>query len=140
METTTLLEAFVSWTKVQTDVVGVALVGSYARNAATEESDVDLVILTVDVTKYFQSKEWLSLFGEVEESRVENWGRVETIRAFYEDAFEIEYNFSAPNWADVPVDSGTRRVVSNGMKILYDPKGIFEALQKAVLFESSSNI
>jgi len=125
---------------VQTDVVGVALVGSYARNAATEESDVDLVILTVDVTKYFQSKEWLSLFGEVEESRVENWGRVETIRAFYEDAFEIEYNFSAPNWADVPVDSGTRRVVSNGMKILYDPKGIFEALQKAVLFESSSNI
>ncbi|HEY0765437.1 MAG TPA: nucleotidyltransferase domain-containing protein [Pyrinomonadaceae bacterium] len=133
MGTTTFLGPFVSWMKVQADVVGVALVGSHAREAATEESDVDLVILTVDVTKYLQSQEWLSLFGKVEESRVENWGRLTSIRAFYEDAYEIEYGFSAPNWADVPIDSGTRRVVSNGMKILYDPTGVLEALQKAVV-------
>lgn len=107
--------------------------GSHARHAATEESDIDLVILTVDVAKYLQSQEWLSLFGKVEESRVENWGRLTSIRAFYEDAYEIEYGFSAPNWADVPIDSGTRRVVSDGMKILYDPTGVLEALQKAVV-------
>jgi predicted nucleotidyltransferase len=133
LETTTFLGAFVSWTKVLSDVVGVALVGSHARDAATEESDVDLVILTVDVTKYLRSQEWLSLFGEVKESRIENWGRLTAIRAFYEDAYEIEYGFSEPNWADVPIDSGTRRVVSNGMKILYDPTGVLETLQQAVV-------
>ena len=137
MDTTTFLRDFVSWTKAQSDVVGVALVGSYARDAATEESDVDLMILTIEVAKYFQNQEWLLLSGEIKEARVENWGRVETIRAFYGVGSEIEYNFVAPDWASVPVDAGTRRVISDGMKIWYDPQGILDALQKAVSFGDS---
>jgi predicted nucleotidyltransferase len=132
MNVTGFLEAFIPWAKIQSDVMGVALVGSYARNGATEKSDIDLIILTRDVAKYLQSQEWRSAFGKVEKSKVENWGRVETLRVFYENGFEVEYNFSTPEWAGVPVDSGTRRVVSDGMRILYDPKGILEILQKAV--------
>jgi len=129
------LEPFVSWATTQPDIEGVALVGSYARGTATEDSDVDLMILTTDSTRYLKNHDWLSLFGEVKESRNETWGCVETVRATYRTSFEIEYNFSAPSWAGIPIDSGTRRVVTDGIKILFDPKRKFDALQKALLVE-----
>ena len=40
------LDAFITWVSDQPDVQGVALVSSYARGAAKDESDIDLVILT----------------------------------------------------------------------------------------------
>jgi predicted nucleotidyltransferase len=49
-----LLESFTSWVRTQPDVQAAALVGSHARNAATEWSDVDLIALTTKVEKYFQ--------------------------------------------------------------------------------------
>ena len=38
------LNEFVEWAEMQPDIQAVALVGSHARNAATESSDVDLVV------------------------------------------------------------------------------------------------
>jgi predicted nucleotidyltransferase len=110
-----LLERFTAWVKTQPDVQAAALVGSYAREAATERSDVDLLI-----------------FGEVDEYDVENWGKVEALRVFYKGSVEVEYNFSTPDWADVPVDEGTRRVVIGGLKILFDPQGALKRLQETV--------
>jgi hypothetical protein len=132
------LEAFISWATVQPDIEGVALVGSYARGTGTKDSDVDLMILSTERSRYLENKEWLSLFGEVERSRDEKWGCVETVRATYKTGVEIEYNFSAPSWAGIPVDSGTRQVVNDGMEILFDPKGIFADLQNALFAESSA--
>ena len=48
---------------------------------------------------------------------------------------EIEYNFSTPSWASLPVDAGTRRVLNDGVKILYDPTGLLDALRNAVFAE-----
>ena len=42
------LSEFTQWASAQTDILAVALVGSYARDEATETSDVDLVI-TADI-------------------------------------------------------------------------------------------
>ena len=137
MNIATYLEAFISWATAQPDIEGVALVGSYARGTATKDSDVDLMILSTERTRYLDNQEWLSLFGEVERSRDETWGSVETVRATYKTGVEIEYNFSAPSWAGIPIDSGTRQVVNNGLEILFDPKGKFDALQKALLAESA---
>jgi len=138
MDLRTFLATIVSWAESRADVVGLALVGSQARGVAGPGSDVDLIILTDVVETYFQNDEWLSLFGDVKESKVESWGRVETLRAFYHDGFEIEFNFTGSDWASVPVDSGTSRVISEGMRILYDPNGRLEALRNAVLFGSSA--
>jgi uncharacterized protein len=52
-----LVEAFTAWISAQPDVQAAALVGSYARNAATAQSDVDLLILTTEVEKYFRNRE-----------------------------------------------------------------------------------
>jgi len=39
------LKDFTSWASAQADILAVALVGSFARNAGTDSSDLDLVIL-----------------------------------------------------------------------------------------------
>src|SRR5437868_8136673 len=127
--------AFISWATAQADIEGVALVGSYARGTATDNSDIDLIILTSERARYLENQDWLSLFGEIERSTNETWGDVKTIRAIYKTGLEIEYNFSTPSWASLPVDAGTRRVLNDGVKILYDPTGLLDALRNAVFAE-----
>jgi uncharacterized protein len=46
MDITSLLKKLKRWAAAQSDVVGVALIGAYARGSANEESDVDVIILT----------------------------------------------------------------------------------------------
>ena len=43
-----LLERAASWASTRGDVAALALVGSWARGAPRADSDVDLVLLTVD--------------------------------------------------------------------------------------------
>jgi Nucleotidyltransferase domain len=126
MTVSTFLEAFNCWASGQPDVKAIALVGSYARDAATEGSDVDLLILTTDVAKYINDRSWVSLFGEDAECRVEDWGKVTSLRTFYKGGLEVEYGFATPDWARKPMDAGSLAVVSDGMKI-YSMRRIFSA-------------
>jgi hypothetical protein len=73
------------------------------------------------------------LFGGVAACREEDWGKVTSLRVFYQGGLEVEYGFALPGWAGVPVDPGTSRVVSGGMKVLYDPQAILGTLQREVL-------
>ena len=91
-----------------------------------------MIILTTQPENYINDSSWSVLFGEVTECKVEDWGRCKSLRVFYKDNLEVEYSFALPEWADIPVDPGTHRVVSNGMKILFDPKGLLAKLQKEV--------
>ncbi|HVS80772.1 MAG TPA: nucleotidyltransferase domain-containing protein [Pyrinomonadaceae bacterium] len=132
MDVKAFLDKFSGWASLRPDIEGVALVGSYARDVANEESDVDLIILTKHSERYISDQSWASAFGEVGELKVEDWGRVKSLRVFYKDGLEVEYSFALPDWADIPVDVGTHRVVSNGMKILFDPRGILGRLKQEV--------
>jgi Streptomycin adenylyltransferase len=125
------LEAFSNWASAQPDIKAVALVGSYARDASTEGSDVDLLILTTDVAKYFSDRSWVSRFGADSECRIEDWGKVRSLRTFYSDGLEVEYGFTTPDWAQKPMDAGSLRVVSDGMKILFDPQNILSEVQRS---------
>jgi uncharacterized protein len=118
------LFAFERWARAQTDIEGVGLVGSHARGTATEESDVDLLILTAKRERYFLDQTWVSLFGEIGKSQLEDWGKVESLRIHYRNGLEVEYGFATPDWARSPIDVGTLRVVSDGIRILYDPNGL----------------
>ena len=46
---------------------------------------------------------------------------------------EVELDVGTPAWASVdPVDPGTRKVVSDGMRVLHDPDGLPAGLVEAV--------
>lgn len=126
------LEAFIQWARSQPGIEGVALVGSYARGAATESSDVDLVILTSDVDGYLRDQSWVSVFGEPAECRAEYYGRVTSVRACYASGLEVEYGFTTPDWANTPIDEGTLSVVRDGMQDLHDPHGVIARMQRGI--------
>jgi predicted nucleotidyltransferase len=69
------VDAFATWAAAQRDVQGVALVGSYARGAARDDSDIDLVILTDQFPKYIEDRQWAELFGVVEKVQAEDYDK-----------------------------------------------------------------
>jgi predicted nucleotidyltransferase len=119
----TFIEAFTCWASLQSDIESVALVGSYAREAATKDSDVDLVILTADPDKYLLDKSWVSTLEDPERYQDEEYGKLTSVRVFYGSGLEVEFGFVTPDWARAPIDVGTKQVVSGGIKVLYDPHG-----------------
>lgn len=54
------------------------------------------------------------------------------MRAFYDSGLEVEYGFATPDWAALPLDAGTRRAVADGVKVLYDPEGIFARMLQEI--------
>ena len=114
------IEQFPRWASTQTDVLAVALVGSYARNAARENSDVDLVIIMDDPQKYLTDTEWTKTFGAVVKQQIEDYGMLTSLRVWYESGLEIEYGFTTRAWVKLPLDKGTKRVVDDGMRVLFE--------------------
>ena len=112
--------AFVEWASAQVDVQGVALVGSYARGTARTDSDIDLILLTNQPRKHLDDLTWLGCFGAVEKHQTEDYGIVTSVRVWYQNGQEVEYGITTPDWAAVPLDAGTRRVISDGMIVLFE--------------------
>jgi len=114
------IDPFVDWASAQPDILAVALVGSYARGAATKESDIDLTLLTEQPQKYFQNTDWSERFGTVEKYQTEDYGKLISLRVWYRDGYEVEYGFTTPDWIATPLDSGTQDVIANGMIVLFE--------------------
>ena len=58
------LNTFIGWASAQEDMQAIALVGSYARGEAREDSDIDLVLLTDNPQKYLEDLRWIEHFGK----------------------------------------------------------------------------
>lgn len=127
-----ILDEVVRWAEGEPLLTGVALIGSHARGAVRTDSDVDLMILSAEPGRYLGDTSWLRLFGEVASCTEEDWGLVTSLRVFYAHGLEVEFGLATPAWAALPVDAGTRRVVADGMHILYDPNNVFGRLQGVV--------
>ena len=114
------LDAFVVWGSKQPDVQGIALVGSYARGMASEDSDIDLVILTDKPRKYLDEIQWTKRFGIVEKHQSEDYGKLISSRIWYQNGREVEFGITTPDWAAIPLDEGTRKVIGDGMIVLFE--------------------
>lgn len=125
-----LLAKAVDWVTQNAELKGLALAGSYAHGTATATSDIDLCLFTDNVELFFHDTAWCEQFGPVSAKQTEDWGVVKTLRVFYENATEVEWNFSSLAWASLPPDSGTARVVKDGIRILYDPTEELAAVQR----------
>lgn len=118
------IEDFMRWSRRRRDIRAVALVGSYARMQANPTSDVDLVIITTDPQKYLTETKWLRVFGIVITQKVEDYGKLTSLRVWYESGLEIEYGFTTRDWVKTPLDRGTKRVIEDGMRVLFEKETI----------------
>ena len=126
------IEHFTHWVSARSDILATALVGSHARNAAREDSDVDLVIITNDPQKYLTQTEWTGTFGIVAKQQIEEYGMLTSLRVWYESGLEVEYGFTIPAWAQTPLDEGTREVIEGGMQILFERAALFSLYMKSI--------
>jgi hypothetical protein len=125
----------IAWASRRADVRALGLAGSWARDEATMDSDVDLVILSERPELYAGVTDWIEPAtgqpGHI--VRTKAWGPVTERRVQLASGLLVEYGFAPPTWADVsPVDEGTARVVADGFSVLYDPVGLLTRLVHAV--------
>jgi predicted nucleotidyltransferase len=118
--TNQFLNDFIQWASMQPDIKAVALVGSYARGAASQTSDIDLVILTGEPERYLRDTQWVRQFGSVVKQQIEDYGKVISLRVWYMAGPEVEYGLTTPEWAAFPLDPGTQRVIADGMQVLFE--------------------
>lgn len=118
-----VLEAITVWARSRPDVEALILVGSQTRQAAHPGSDIDLFLLCEEPSYYRGKDEWLSHFGDILDVIDEQWGVVSTRRVVYQSGWEIEFNLATPAWGALPLDAGTRQVLEDGYRILFDRSG-----------------
>ena len=112
----------IDWVPTQSHIEAVALVGSYANGIASEESDIDLILLVSDPDKLIDDIKWVYQFGDVSDNQIEYYGKVTSIRVWYSKGPEVEFGITYPTWASSPLDNGTQQVIDNGMKVLFERK------------------
>ncbi len=120
------------WAATQEEITGLLLVGSHARGQARPDSDVDVVILTRAPERSLEDASFIRRFGSAARVEEEDWGRVTSLRVWYDDGPEVEFSLTDPGWASLPADPGTAQVVSDGARILFDRDGALAALLAAV--------
>ena len=128
-----VLNTVTRWVVRREDVKAVGLVGSWARNEARDDSDVDLTILT-DTPDAYRAEDWLREIGlEIDSWKDADYGPLWSRHVTLVDGLEVEFGFSTPAWASLePIDPGTRRVVVDGCHVLFDPERLLNKLKDAL--------
>jgi predicted nucleotidyltransferase len=124
-----LLTRATEWAAQQDDVRALLLVGSWARGNPRLDSDVDLILLTEHIERYLDATELVRALGAEQVVREQNWGAIEKRRLRPVSGLEVEVGIGEPSWASIQrIDEGTRRVVTDGARVLYDPDGLIGRL------------
>jgi uncharacterized protein len=130
-----IIGSVAAWAVGQRDIVGVAVVGSWPRNEARMDSDVDLLVVTDDKEPYLSDGSWVAaaVGGPARFVRTQDWGPLTEWRVALRSGLEVEFDFVPRSWANAdPVDTGTARVVGDGCSPLVDPEGVLARLMAAV--------
>lgn len=119
-EAARVIGAVAEWATASPDVRAVALVGSYARGTERMASDVDLALLCDNPDAVAGSMWFTGLEPRARLVRSRSWGPVRERRYRLRSGLVVELGFAPLSWAAVPLDPGTRRVLSDGHRVLYD--------------------
>jgi predicted nucleotidyltransferase len=79
------LDLLVKWAAEQTNIFALALVGSYSRGEATDESHIVIILITKHPQEYFHHTYWAEFFGEIKKCQIENWVMVIALRVGYKN-------------------------------------------------------
>jgi predicted nucleotidyltransferase len=131
------VDAFIAgverWAATRSELAAIAVVGSWARGAQRQDSDLDLVLLTQRPGAYLEDDDWIQeLAPTAKPLRTGDWGATVERRLILPSGLHIEVGVGDPSWANTaPVDPGTKAVVRDGLRSLYDPRGLLARLVAA---------
>jgi hypothetical protein len=87
-----------------------------------------LVIIASEPEKFLGDTRWAQSFGTISRRQFERYGKVTSLRVWYSRAYEVEYGFTDKTWCTLPLDEGTRKVISGGMQVLTERGSILSRL------------
>jgi hypothetical protein len=130
-----LLSALTTWARRTNGVEGLALVGSWASGREHAESDIDIVCIVDDPGRFRADSSWM---GDIAWPSAGltlgrwtdvDYGMARSRHLTFDSGEEVEMSFVDRRWtATDPVDPGTRRVASDGLRVLHDPAGLLGRL------------
>lgn len=132
-----LQDGLAAWVEGEPGCRALALVGSWARGAARVDSDLDLMLLATDHDRWAGDDRWLrQILDELgfpsAMTSPETYGVTQAWRARLAPQVEVELGIADTLWAHLdPVDAGTQRVASDGLKPLVDKDGLLRGLVDA---------
>lgn len=137
-ETNGLIEVIQMLVKGRDDLRAMAVCGSWARGNPRPDSDLDVLIIAQDQGSLRRNQKWIGElkysdagFRYVDHESVQ-YGPVWSAHIKLEPEADLELTFAGENWTSVhPLDPGTRRVVTDGFKILVDKDGVLQSLHNA---------
>lgn len=104
------------------DIECILIVGSVAKGTNIIGSDLDIMIITTNKSFLVQDKSFIEYFEIVINSKIKYYRACTSIRVWYQDENEIAFWIVDPSWISLPFDSGTRKVLTEGYKIIIDKK------------------
>jgi uncharacterized protein len=125
--------AVADWASARADIRGLAIIGSHARGEARPDSDIDLTAIALDPKTLKADTAWPDAIAwpgmRLINWRDERYGVVWSRRLRFEPSCEVELSFGPLSWAALnPIDLGTRHIVLDGFRVLYDPDGLMTRL------------
>lgn len=86
-----LLTTVQEWADQRPDISGIGMSGSWARDAACMDSDVDWILLTHNPTSYIEDDTRITDLGGFRITKTEQWEPM-TERRFFKDRFRVLYD------------------------------------------------
>ncbi len=131
-----LLLAIEAWASERSDVLGLAVVGSWARGTARPDSDLDIMLLVKWPAVYRADLDWLSAIDwqqagfTLDGFKDADYGQAWSRHVQLEPLADVELTFAEQTWASLdPIDEGAASVVAKGCRVVFDKTG---ALQRFV--------
>jgi hypothetical protein len=82
---------------------------------------------------YTETTCWAESLGAQAIVTTKRWGVLTERRLRIATGLEVEVGVASPSWASTePLDQGTARIVSDGLRMLYDPDQLLHELVEAV--------
>jgi uncharacterized protein len=145
-EADALMTAVANWAMTRDDIRAMAVVGSWARGNPRRASDLDLLLLSKRPGDYRRRRRWLR---EIEfhaagfhprSSEGEAYGAVWSLHVYLRPVADVELSFAGCAWANtMPIDNGTRSVVTDGFRIMFDRDGMLARLVEAVALKVTND-
>ena len=134
-EADAIMTAVAAWAFGRDDIRALALAGSWARGAAHEGSDIDMVLLSEEAHDYRGRRDWLTAIDfraagfAVQSTEDVTYGAVWSRHVHLLPRAKLELTFAELSWAKIdPIDSGTQVVVSDAFRIMFDKDGLLARL------------